>query len=68
MKYELLIDGELYGIASQDQCYDAVHRLGAELTGESYTISYNAATKMTELLMEHADMVVACVSHLGIMS
>lgn len=68
MKYELLIDGELYGIGSQDQCYDAVHRLGKELSGEAYTLSYNAVMKMTELLMEHADMVAQCVAHAGIMS
>ena len=58
--YELIVNGLSKGVMEKFTCYDRLHEMGAELTNELYTISYNAIMNANNLFMVHSDVVAVC--------
>ena len=61
MLFTLMIAGVIVGTdMNKFDCYDAVHEYGAQLEGESYTLSYDTGAMEMTLFMEHPDTTASC--------
>ena len=61
MIYALIVAGSTMLLSDKYECYDNLHALGADLSGESYTVTYNENAMDTELHLDHPNLTASCV-------